>query len=167
MMNEELVKQLRALLVEELGREREGIEDGEPDAIDLQFELDMLGEVAMKVGDSVFSLEWDSGGPGAGAGTETVYRLAGKYLYLSASFGWQGPYETLDDAYGTVVVNAATRSVWCSEWSEEEIISRIDFYDAAPPVLYINGVAWPFETLEHRCLGTRAAVDDEREDEGQ
>lgn len=161
-MNEELVKQLRELLVEEIGRGSDPAEESNPNPVDLQFELEMLGEVAMQIGESVFSLEWDSGGPGAGAGTETVYSLAGKYLYLSASFGWQGPYHTLDDAYGSVFVSAATQSIWCSEWTEEELISRMSFHDA-PSVLYINGVAWPFETLEHRWQRLSAPVADDGE----
>lgn len=143
-VNEELVRELRRLLAEEVAREPEASDD----PFDAQYELEVLGEVAQQVGRSVFSLEWDSGGPGGGAGIETVYRISGKYLYLSNTYGWTGPFDTLDDAYGHIFVTDATQSIDCSEWSDEEIIGRMQL-TGGPPVLYINGTAWPFETLEH------------------
>jgi quinol monooxygenase YgiN len=145
--DEELIREMRRLLREELGRERKAT-DGDDDALDLQVELEMLGETAMRLGTAVFSLDWDSGGPGAGAGTETVYRVGDHYLYLSSTFGWEGPYETLDDAYGCITVTGATQSIWSGEWDEDEIVARIQLYDG-PPVIHINGSPWPFETLEH------------------
>jgi hypothetical protein len=119
------------------------------DREDRDFWLDELGELVWRFADQVFSLEWDSGGPGAGAGTETVYRLADKYLTSSFDFGWGGPHVSLDDAYGTIVVTGATREIWCSEWTEEEIIARMELSDP-PPAITINGTRWPFEALEHR-----------------
>jgi hypothetical protein len=152
-VNEELVRELRRLVAEEVAREPEASDD----PFDAEYELEVLGELAQQVGDCVFSLDWDSGGPGAGAGTENVYRIAGKYLYLSNTYGWTGPFETLDDAYGSIFVSAATQSIHCSEWSEEEIIRRIQLY-GGPAVLYINGTAWPFETLEHTHARMGAAT---------
>lgn len=144
-VSEELVRELRRLVAEEVAREPEGpLGPGE-----LEWEMEILGEVVRGLGHEVFSLDWDSGGPGAGAGTEVVYRLAGKYLYLSSTYGWTGPYDTLDEAYGHIFVSAATDSVCCSEWSEDEIIARMTL-NGGPPVLHINGNPWPFETLEHR-----------------
>lgn len=156
--NEELILEMRRLLREELGRERDPA-DGEPDALDLQFELEMLGEAALRLGTEVFSLDWDSGGPGAGAGSETVYRVGPAYLYLSSTFGWQGPYESLDDAYGCIAVTGATQSIWCSEWDEDEIVARIELY-GEPSVIHVNGNPWPFETLEH-AVGRRTAAGEE------
>lgn len=120
------------------------------DGVDDQFWLEQLQEMVPRVvGELVFSLYWDSGGPGAGAGTERVYRLAGKYLLSSASFGWSGPYDSLDEAFGTIVVTGATKEIWSSEWSEDELIARMELYSPGP-LLEINGTRWPLETLEHR-----------------
>jgi hypothetical protein len=143
--NAALVRELRRLVADEVAREPE-----EPlGPADLEWQLEILGEVIRTLASQAFSLDWDSGGPGAGAGTEVVYRLAGKYLYLSSTYGWTGPFDTLDEAYGDIFVSAATQSIWCSEWSEEEVIARMTL-NGGPPVLHINGNPWPFETLEHR-----------------
>ena len=110
---------------------------------------DDLYDLAPRFGEEVFMLYWDSGGPGAGAGVERVYRLGGKYLKASDSFGWDGPYDTLDQAHGTIFVTGATREITCSEWGEDEIIARMELHDPRSSLM-INGTEWPLETLEHR-----------------
>lgn len=111
--------------------------------------MDGLLEQVHATGRLVFSLYWDSGGPGAGAGYENVYELAGKYLYSSDSFGWTGPFDSLDDAYGSIFVSEATREISSTVWDEDEIIARIDLH-GEPDGLRINGTVWPLEHLEHR-----------------
>ena len=129
-------EQLHDLLVEASGLE-----------YDVSWMDDLLEQVHA-TGQVVFSLYWDSGGPG-GAGYETVYELAGKYLYSSDSFGWTGPFDSLEDAYGSIFVSGATREISSTEWDEDEIIARIDLH-GEPDGLTINGTVWPLEHLEHR-----------------
>lgn len=122
------------------------------EASGLEYDVSCMDELLDQVhatGRLVFSLYWDSGGPGAGAGYENVYELAGKYLYSSDSFGWTGPFDSLDDAYGSIFVSAATREISSTVWDEEEIIARIDLH-GEPDGLRINGTVWLFEDLEHR-----------------
>lgn len=123
---------------------------------DDQVDRDTITELLSRLGLEVFRLEWDSGGPGAGAGTELVYEFQGKYFTASADFGWNGPYETLDEALaGKIFVSAATREVWCSEWSEEEIIARMELYDPLPRIT-INGSEWALERIDHGIQRRRA-----------
>lgn len=67
----------------------------------------------------------NSGGPGAGAGTERLYRVGDVYVTLSPDFGLGEPCATLDEALGGIFVSGATREIWCSELTEEEIIARM------------------------------------------
>ncbi len=107
-------------------------------------------EFFLQLADKVFSLDWDSRGPGAGAGQESVYRLGATYFTSSEGCGWDGPYCSLDEALGgSIAIGASTQEIRCSEWSEDEIISRVWLHDP-PPVVTINGSEWPLETLEHR-----------------
>ena len=103
---------------------------------------------------SVFSLHWDSGAPGAGAGVEQVARLGD--LYLSRPEDWEGGlFETLEEAVhgltgeGGICVSTATVAIDCTEWDEKEIIRRMIVIGEAPDRLRINGQVWPYETLEH------------------
>jgi len=70
--------------------------------------------------------DWDSGGPGAGAGRISVYRLGndrvGCVYFGSHDAGWTEPYETLEEAAGVVGVsctNEATREIWYEDDPEE------------------------------------------------
>jgi hypothetical protein len=62
----------------------------EGDFVDPQLEIIENGEV---VGEQ----EWDSGGPGAGAGSLVVYRYAGKFFALD-DVEFMGPYDTFREA---------------------------------------------------------------------
>lgn len=117
------------------------------DTGDEQIDEDNLLDLVLRVGDPVYGLDWDSGGPGAGAGTESVYRVGDVYVAVSSTFGLGDPCATLDEAVGAIFVSGATRTISCAEWSEEEIIARMYMVDG-PPVLEINGTDWPFEHLE-------------------
>lgn len=130
-------------------------------AVEWDLTSDDLYDWVPRYGEEVFSLYWDSGGPGAGAGIESVYRFADRYLACSDTFGWSGPYDTLEDAYGSIFVSSATKEISSSEWSDDEIIARMDLQGPGPE-LVINGTRWPLETLEHRHAQLRR----ERERDG-
>jgi hypothetical protein len=115
---------------------------------DEQYWFDELTELVWRLGEQVLSLDWDSGSPGAGAGTERVYQVGEKFLTASLDFGWGGPYDTLEQAFCPIWVSEATTAIWCSEWTAEEIIARMEMV-GAPPVLSLNEEDWPFEVLEH------------------
>ena len=65
----------------------------------------------------VAQLDWDSGGPGAGAGISYVYRAFGA-LYVSDDFGLSEPYDDYEHAvrhHGIYTVNDATTRIWDEE----------------------------------------------------
>jgi hypothetical protein len=79
----------------------------EGDFVDPQLEIIENGEV---VGEQ----EWDSGGPGAGAGSLVVYRYAGKFFALD-DVEFMGPYDTFREAaeaVGLFVRTGATTGVY-------------------------------------------------------
>ena len=79
----------------------------EDDFVDPQLEIIENGEV---VGEQ----EWDSGGPGAGAGSLVVYRYAGKFFALD-DVEFMGPYDTFREAaeaVGLFVRTGATTGVY-------------------------------------------------------
>src|SRR5262245_3240603 len=59
------------------------------DAADLEEEW--VGQL-VSTGEAVFSHHWNSGGPGAGADCERVYRRGDDYYVLTSYDGWSGPH---------------------------------------------------------------------------
>jgi N-formylglutamate deformylase len=68
-------------------------------------------EVLNSYGDEVASQDWDSGGPGAGAGTTSLYEMFGRY-YQTHDAGYE-KYQTLIEATSSSVFyqNDATESI--------------------------------------------------------
>jgi hypothetical protein len=68
--------------------------------------------------------EWDSGGPGAGAGTVDVYFYRGSF-YSDDDVGGYGPFEKFLEAANVVSlfhVNAATTAIWVDpEFSDLDV----------------------------------------------
>jgi len=68
--------------------------------------------------------EWDSGGPGAGAGTVDVYLYRGAF-YADDDVDAHGPFETFPEAANAVSlfhINAATTSIWVDpEFSDRDV----------------------------------------------
>ncbi len=67
-------------------------------------------------GEVVFWQDWDSGGPGAGAGRVTVYRYKEKYYVLDTEMF--GPVDTKSEAISNNdvdEVNSSTVAIWDSE----------------------------------------------------
>lgn len=65
-------------------------------------------------GEEVFWQDWDSGGPGAGAGRVSVYRYKGAY-YVLHDAELEGPYSSKQEAidkHGVALVNDATTAIW-------------------------------------------------------
>lgn len=67
-------------------------------------------------GEVVGRHEWDSGGPGAGAGSLVVYRYAGKFFGDDdvASIGPYATFAEAADALGLLRETDATTSIWVS-----------------------------------------------------
>src|SRR3954447_13765563 len=73
-----------------------------------------LWEAIRESGRLVGRQEWDSGGPGAGAGTVDVYLYRGAF-YSDNDAENYGPFEMFLEAASTVSLfhlNAATTSIW-------------------------------------------------------
>src|SRR6516162_3001959 len=70
-------------------------------------------------GDVVYRLAWDSGGPGAGADPEIVFRYQGVYWVRDSDQGIIGPYETLEHCLSSheclTGITEATTEIYCSE----------------------------------------------------
>ena len=108
--------------------------------------IDSLPDFLERITTTAYHLSWDSGGM-AGGGGERVERLGRWYLTSSSDFGWDGPFETLDDAVGSIFTTEATREVWSDEWDDLQIIARMHLA-GQPERLVINGNTWPYEHLE-------------------
>lgn len=81
---------------------------------DLEEEEQDLGEIILEDGKEVAYQDWDSGGPGAGAGRVSVFEYEGLF-YVFHDAGMEGGYATIDEAMdknGVVTVNNATVSIW-------------------------------------------------------
>ncbi len=118
---------------------------------------DEIYDLVSEFADVALSIDWDSGGSGAGAGTDRVYVLGGQYFIASADYGCIGPFERLDQAWGTLHLNGATREIWCLEWSDDEVLDRVEIFGEFDGVT-INGDWWPFERLEHEVARRRRAT---------
>lgn len=109
--------------------EEDDLEDAlenDPDLLDRDALIDLLYDE----GETVFKHQWDSGGPGAGAGVEYIQELDGRFYYFCDWAGLYGPYDTIDEALDgnkLLLVNSATKGIESRYHSTEELIHRIDF----------------------------------------
>src|SRR4051812_44298077 len=98
--------------------EADGLEDSESEGDKLVMQI-------INEGGGVFSHDWDSGGPWAGAGAQKVYHWEGRFAVCSLDFGYTaGPFDSLDEALdeqNLLAVNSATVSVTCYEFSAAEL----------------------------------------------
>jgi hypothetical protein len=75
---------------------------------------DEMNERICKKRALVGQTEWDSGGPGAGAGAQSVYKFQDLFFAFDDSGGY-GPYDTFTEAaevVGLFNVTSATTSIW-------------------------------------------------------
>lgn len=104
-------------------------------------------EAIFEEGEKVYSLYWDSGAPGAGAGYESVYKWNDRYyLLLSDGDGADEPFDTLREAIDAgelTYVNSAMQEITSTELSAAEIVAMLN-NDESDPVerLTINGELW-------------------------
>jgi len=77
----------------------------------------------------VFEHGWDSGGPGAGSGSERVLAYRGRFWYSSLDFGVRGPYGDLLDTvvrHGLFTVTEATTELSSTVLSTAELVLRLE-----------------------------------------
>ena len=88
-------------------------------------------EKIIEEGETAYKLYWDSGGPGAGADYEVIYKYADKYFCAHSNNPMDGPYDSLDDALdeGYLMITDASEAVWCDEIPTQEIAKRFELCD--------------------------------------
>jgi hypothetical protein len=121
--------------------------DPKGDEEDDELEGDDLVDQIVEEGEVVFRHSWDSGSPGAGAGTEYVYSWNGKFAVWSADFGKSGPYASLDEALEEhnelLMVSPATESIDSALLTAKEIARRL-YCEEDGYVIEINGQPWVY-----------------------
>ena len=111
--------------------------------------LEFLQELILKEGKTVYSLFWDSGGPGGGAGSETIIKFKDLYWTCTDYSGFSGPYDALEYALSSdfITVTSATQSVDSSELTIAEIVELLEPFDIEyTKRLTINGRDWVITT---------------------
>src|SRR5437867_2265635 len=84
------------------------------DSADESFNDEDSSETILEEGEEVCWQDWDSGGPGAGAGRVSVSRHNGSF-YVFHDAGIEGPYPTKKEAVesnGVTRITAATEAIW-------------------------------------------------------
>lgn len=114
---------------------------------DLDIWTEVLSDLIREKGKQVFEHDWDSGGPGAGAGTEVIYRFQDLYWPDSEVEGIYGPGESLEEALeagGFLKVTDATTAISCVEFSAAELAKMLQAAagDEADVVFLLNGQKW-------------------------
>ena len=61
--------------------------------LDHDANLEFLKELILKEGKTVYSLFWDSGGPGGGAGDENIIKFKNQYWAFSEYTSLSGPFD--------------------------------------------------------------------------
>ena len=105
---------------------------------------DDLQERIYEEGERVLSLFWDSGGPGAGADYEAVYKFQNVYWRHDSNEGLSGPYTSLTEAMEDFIgVTTATVNISCTELKSNELANQLEIYDSEPgQSVELNGEEW-------------------------
>ena len=69
-----------------------------PNDNDEELSDEELGERISEQGERVFSLHWDSGAPGIGAGMDSIYKFKNQYWNYSFDNEVSGPFDSLTEA---------------------------------------------------------------------
>src|SRR5262249_33258731 len=104
-----------------------------------------LGERISEEGERVFSLHWDRGGPGIGAGVDSIHKFKDQYWNFSFDNEVSGPFDSLTEAmqFAEFGVTGATECIYCTEFTAPELASRLEIYDAEPGHrVQINDEEW-------------------------
>jgi hypothetical protein len=116
---------------------------------DHEASLEFLKELILEEGKVVYSLFWDSGGPGGGAGSETIVKFKNQYWAFTGSAEFFGPYDAMEYALSSefITVTEATQSVYSSELSAEEIAELLEPFEIEyTKRLIINNKDWVITT---------------------
>jgi hypothetical protein len=110
-------------------------------------------------GEEVLSVDWDSGGPGAGAGTSYVVKRGGEYRAVFPDFGESsGPFDTLAEAVASTDIGKLTSACQSLDYKRGEVRLK-ELLDALEPMegeptVAINGTPWRFGGGRwRRCRG--------------
>jgi len=106
-----------------------------------------LGERISEQGERVFSLHWDSGAPGIGAGVDSIYKFKNQYWNYSFDNELFGPFDSLDEAMQRpdfLGITGATECIYCTELTAPEVACRLEIYDDIEPGhrVQINHEEW-------------------------
>ena len=104
----------------------------------------MFAEIVHEQGEVVFSLSWDSGHPGAGAGADCIYKFR-DYFWRYDDFGLAGPFADFEEALWEdyIPVTSATESIRCSEWPMKKLIQKLKPCELEEDHdIIINGQKW-------------------------
>jgi hypothetical protein len=107
--------------------------------------VEVLSELIYEEGEDVFRHDWDSGGPGAGANSEIVYRFRDLYWPCSSVEGLFGPTETLQEALKSgdfLKVTSATTSIHCTEIGVARLAKMLEAATVGPKEFVLNGASW-------------------------
>ncbi|MGI0481647.1 hypothetical protein ACN4EE_12745 [Geminocystis sp. CENA526] len=103
-------------------------------------------ELMQEQGEVVYSVYWDSGAPGAGAGYELIYLWKGQYVVWLTDDPDRPVYDNLTEAIMGVelnFVNDAIKEIKSTELSSEEIVELLEVYIGNNiHKLTINGEDW-------------------------
>lgn len=95
----------------------------------------------------VFTLFWDSGGPGAGAEEERIYSWQGKLYFFSEYREVPNPFASFEDALKgseQCRVSSATRWIRCKLMGNQELVRLLE-PNGEGIELSINGEGWRFD----------------------
>jgi hypothetical protein len=107
----------------------------------------ILTEIIHEQGEVVFREYWDSGGPGAGADVDLIYKYR-DHFWRYDDDGLSGPFYDFEDSLWEeyIAVTSATESIDCSEWSTEELIQKIKPIELEGNInITINGEKWQLD----------------------
>jgi hypothetical protein len=119
------------------------------EGIDTDWAVEYVSELVYEQGRKILEHFWNSGGPGAGAGSEELYEFKRMYFASPSDSGLRGPYDTLEDAldsnWGMLVMTDAT------EWLRSdpkvlptpELVQRLEVSGRPRSGrITVNGEAW-------------------------
>ena len=101
----------------------------------------------IRFGRVVYELFWDSGGPGAGAEYEHVFRWRDKYAGHTSYSGTTGPFDDIRTAIRGAELNAvggATVHISSTELSSQDIAKLLWDTDSMGASFRINDEPWGF-----------------------
>ena len=101
-------------------------------------------ETVVSEWDVVYTLAWDSGAPGPGAGVEFIYKSEGKYVAILEG-DLIGPCDNLVDVLDQSELNlvlSGVTNIECSEMSSEELAAVLHSHNDPGFQLLINREKW-------------------------